>query len=1113
MVLLNSRLVLPNYPVEAVGEAGPAGEDGKTSYVHIAYSNSEDGTVDFSTTDPKGRSYLGTYTDFEMLDSNTPSDYKWSKIEGEKGEQGAQGEQGENGLNGDGQLLFNNMFLDYPISGGTDINRETRGWSYSSANLYGMLEGESDAPTYRIMQVGGSTSTTQYLYSKNIPVTSGTRVTIKGQIRGNYDGTNTTVAVLSLRFFELASKPSDNAQSATKGGNSYCNVRPNGTMSTGAGVGSGNATIQMAPMVANVWSDFTIDVLIPDGVSFMKVCNYNGNSDASTIHEFRRETVIAYQKGDKGDKGIAGEKGEDGRTSYVHIAYADDVNGAGFSFNPTNKEYTGMYTDFTETSSTDPTKYKWQLTKGIKGDQGIAGQAGEDGRTPYFHTAWANSSDGTFEFSTTDSLNKSYLGTYTDFEINDSTDPSKYNWTELVGALVVDSVNYALESRFDNLSISGGTGNYRRKQIELSSELHQDSKVQFSFNWKNIVGDNPTKITVVMWHATLGQASEMYTVDVSASSGYIEGSTKLTKNATHMYVYMNGYAQPSANELQLEYIVVNRGDKLNSWLPSPKDRVELNNMLFNSTFNLEWNGWTYSNRYELLEADPDKPNSNILHGIPNTATTQQIGSNPYIPVKKGMLIHVSFDYSENSLGTSEADVLFAVRNLPTADTPQSSANSQEQWYYRRRDLPTQNIVNKFTRFDFYCRVTFDGFLCMIPYDSSGTGTHHSYYREIMVSAGGSLQGDWSPSYSDSQFQLDQNSEETKAIPRIYTQATSPTGDLRNGDVWYKMSNNIVLGVYVYGNNKWNEQAYDSQVIATNIIGKTIQGSEFINTWDSLDGTTQSQGSTVLKEGYIRQVNTTFIDAPTAPKKQSEQTTTIQRGVITNTNVNYEPETGSVLGNSQAVYADGGLNYTSYNSTGQLTSTVQMDGSHFKISDPILETSVELQGGRVLVNEHTPTKMFFGQGSEEQSLTYNNALLPLGTAPNASLPYLGWGMSLADNVIRVVTPQILQVTRDCVLYINTAIRLQGVSANQYLYAHIRRSSTQGGLSGGTGLISTNQFYGFPQDTAKSGREVATGAVLVPFNKNDYLAVTLEGRATATVDFIRVMSMSIEEIFTP
>ncbi|MGX8233946.1 phage tail spike protein [Bacillus subtilis] len=72
--------------------------------------------------------------------------------------------------------------------------------------------------------------------------------------------------------------------------------------------------------------------------------------------------------------------------------------------------------------------------QGPKGDQGIQGPPGEDGRSSYTHIAYANSADGTQDFSTTDSQNKAYIGMYTSFESTDSTEPSDYNWTLIKGA-------------------------------------------------------------------------------------------------------------------------------------------------------------------------------------------------------------------------------------------------------------------------------------------------------------------------------------------------------------------------------------------------------------------------------------------------------------------------------------------------------------------------------------------------------------------------------------------------------------------------------------------------------------------------------------------------------
>nr|WLJ26300.1 MAG: tail protein [Firmicutes phage HS19] len=71
------------------GIPGKAGADGKTPYLHIAYSNSIDGSKDFSVND-SNRDYIGQYTDFSKADSTDYKKYSWSKIKGEfEGEIGA----------------------------------------------------------------------------------------------------------------------------------------------------------------------------------------------------------------------------------------------------------------------------------------------------------------------------------------------------------------------------------------------------------------------------------------------------------------------------------------------------------------------------------------------------------------------------------------------------------------------------------------------------------------------------------------------------------------------------------------------------------------------------------------------------------------------------------------------------------------------------------------------------------------------------------------------------------------------------------------------------------------------------------------------------------------
>lgn len=153
-------------------------------------------------------------------------------------------------------------------------------------------------------------------------------------------------------------------------------------------------------------------------------------------------------QGPKGDQGIPGTKGADGRTSYTHIAYADTISGGGFSQTNADKSYIGVYVDFNVTDSKNPADYRWNKWKGEDGAQGIPGKPGADGRTPYFHRAWANSADGRSGFSTSDSTNKRYLGTLTDFTEADSQDPARYKWTALFDNVEVGGRNLFLNSLF-----------------------------------------------------------------------------------------------------------------------------------------------------------------------------------------------------------------------------------------------------------------------------------------------------------------------------------------------------------------------------------------------------------------------------------------------------------------------------------------------------------------------------------------------------------------------------------------------------------------------------------------------------------------------------------------
>lgn len=81
------------------GIAGTNGIDGKTSYLHIKYSNDGGKTFTSNSGEDVG-TYIGTCTDYNQADPTTVGSYTWARIKGETGATGPQGEKGNTGATG-----------------------------------------------------------------------------------------------------------------------------------------------------------------------------------------------------------------------------------------------------------------------------------------------------------------------------------------------------------------------------------------------------------------------------------------------------------------------------------------------------------------------------------------------------------------------------------------------------------------------------------------------------------------------------------------------------------------------------------------------------------------------------------------------------------------------------------------------------------------------------------------------------------------------------------------------------------------------------------------------------------------------------------------------------
>lgn len=153
-----------------------------------------------------------------------------------------------------------------------------------------------------------------------------------------------------------------------------------------------------------------------------------------TLGEFAHETVSFDQR----LSDLANKMANMPKTVqfYPWVRYADDNQGTNMSALPAGKKYMAIvWSNKTSVPSDNPADYagKWALIQGKDGADGVPGAKGADGRTSYFHTAWANDVSGQSGFTVSGGDGKKYIGTYSDFTQADSTNPADYNWALFKG--------------------------------------------------------------------------------------------------------------------------------------------------------------------------------------------------------------------------------------------------------------------------------------------------------------------------------------------------------------------------------------------------------------------------------------------------------------------------------------------------------------------------------------------------------------------------------------------------------------------------------------------------------------------------------------------------------
>lgn len=146
--------------------------------------------------------------------------------------------------------------------------------------------------------------------------------------------------------------------------------------------------------------------------------------------------------------------------------------------------------------------------QGEKGEQGVPGKDGKDGtngvdgKTSYFHIKYSSVANPTSSSQMTETPS-TYIGTYVDYEPNDSTDPKKYTWSKfegsdgkdgIAGTNGTDGKTYYLHIAYANsadgktgFSVSDGTNKLYIGQYTDTAKT--DSTDPTKYTWSKIKGE------------------------------------------------------------------------------------------------------------------------------------------------------------------------------------------------------------------------------------------------------------------------------------------------------------------------------------------------------------------------------------------------------------------------------------------------------------------------------------------------------------------------------------------------------------------------------------------------------------------------------------------------
>ena len=529
----------------ADGTPGLDGKDGEDSFVHFAYAQSADGSVNFNVCEYEGATYIGVYTDNIKADSTDYKKYAWSKF------------KGDDGKDGDSIYITSTEVVYIPSDNGI---------TPPQANSLATSDGKNIVDSN-----GNEIATNKWLSS--IPyVIEGSYLWTRTTV--NYsDGNSTVTYSVSRQGIDgTDGKDGINGRDGRDGSSNYVHIKysayPNPTDDQISEIPSDYIGICVNDVIKDpdsansyVWSKFAgkdgedgipgkngyvhfAYAMSADGKEgfskseftgaiYIGVYSDNTQADSGNYKDYTWSKI----KGDDGKTPVKGVDYFDGTSSYLWIRYSANSDGSGMTTTPSaDTKYIGTATTTTNTAPTTISNYKWSK---YVGENGVPGENG------YIHIAYADSSDGKTGFDTVNGTNKKYIGQYTDNIETDSKNPTDYTWSKIKGDdVTITSTKVEYITTTENSSVPPESvelvTNDGKSLIDNSSNLFVTNKwsdeipdlVDGMYLWtRTTVQYSDGNSTVSYTNAKqgdVGDAGRTYFLELDTSAVKIDGNNIIT---------------------------------------------------------------------------------------------------------------------------------------------------------------------------------------------------------------------------------------------------------------------------------------------------------------------------------------------------------------------------------------------------------------------------------------------------------------------------------------------------------------------------------------------------------------------------------------------------------